>query len=378
MGKPIIDSARGVARDAEYEDEDNPIFESCSFCNNEVDPGGDNVAIAFDRYMELILNSLHWIYALGSEVGNPPTGGGDGLEWFSTTEVAEEHCWGAVAQGNVDLFRAIEGSLPTDYWTYKNFGWDKVELPFSWKRFNDLALNPSPLSYDPDSLILSPVRLMAKILNYIAFDYDSLLRVIKPGTRIWRARTHSDEVPYFAATGAELGSAPAEHAKANRMSREGESMFYGADELATALVEIGYSEDRYATAGQFTPTRDLLVLDLTSIDYAPSIFSLAERRDFYPIDFLHRFSYDLSKPIGVNPEIGYLPTQLVTKSVREYEVEKIDGIRFNSSKPGCTANYILFFTNNDCRDSGNCVLRLDVASVRSGLVLTEPDRSVVH
>ncbi|MCJ0907466.1 RES domain-containing protein [Rhodococcus sp. ARC_M6] len=369
MGKPIIDSAREVARNAEYEDEDNPIFESCSFCNNEVDPSGKNVAIAFDRYMDLVLDGLSWIYSIGSEVGNPPTGGGDGLEWFSTDEIAEEHCWGAVAEGNVDLFRAIEGSLPTDHWTYNNYGWDKAELPFGWKRFNEHAMNPAPVAYNPDSLILSPTRFMATILNYIAFDYESLLKVVKTDTKIWRARTHPDEVPHFAVNGAELGSAPAKYAKANRMSREGESMFYGADELDTALAEIGYSEDQYATAGQFTPTRDLLILDLTLIAYTPSIFSPTERCDFYPIDFLHGFSYDLSKPIGKKPEVGYLPTQLVTKSVRDYQVEKIDGIRFKSSKPGCATNYVLFFQNSDCGDSSNYVLRLDKATVRRGLVL---------
>jgi hypothetical protein len=77
------------------------------------------------------------------------------------------------------------------------------------------------------------------------------------GTAFWHARPYFEDEPTFPLTGKALGSAPNEHAGANRMSPEGMSMFYGSDELETALEEVKCADHPRAAADQFRTAREL-------------------------------------------------------------------------------------------------------------------------
>jgi hypothetical protein len=86
------------------------------------------------------------------------------------------------------------------------------------------------------------------------------------------------------------------------MSPAGVAMFYGADDAATAIAEIGaHSSQRFAVLGEFETTRDLTVLDLTTLPRVPSLYTEAGRTaQRYDLIFLHNFAADLAKPIALD------------------------------------------------------------------------------
>jgi hypothetical protein len=154
----------------------------------------------------------------------------------------------------------------------------------------------------------------------------------------------------------------------NRMSPGGIPMFYGADDFATAALEVvgkDLVEDREATGIAFEALRPMRILDLVGMRRAVSYFSPGGPMWFDRMRFLRFFSQDVSKPIERDhrQHIEYVPTQVFTEYVRYQMSTKdgvpIDGIRYRSSLNGRPC-YVLFFDQDDClrsRDSRPQALR---------------------
>jgi RES domain len=347
MGAPL----RATARKALTHD-------SCSFCEST----GIGIAMQFDEFIELIELGLSGIYDAGSEVGNPPSDGGDGREWFSYAEVASAHCWEAVGDGDDDvryfLFKAIENALGEKdiNWTYVDNGFTRLTLRYGWEEFKRSVTEPAFEAH----WVLNPDAFIAE-LQQILTDIPGIVRVLPAGTAFWRARPYNGDVPPFLVNGKQLGSAPNQFAKANRMSAEGVSMFYGSDEMATAIEEVKYGTNDSAAVGQFVSATKLTVVDLTDIGYEPSIFDPNERDDYYAVDFLYGFARDISRPI-TDPDVQYRPTQLLTAKIRKIPWATIDGIRFHSVAHRGGMNYVLFCTNEECGDPQDSHVRLQFDS----------------
>lgn len=368
MSAALYGRAREIADQAEPDDEDNVPWSSCSFCDYVDEPSGDTVAIAWNKYMELIYEGLSVVVTTGSEQGNPPSDGGDGLIWLSVEEVADL-CDGAVGGGGLLLLREIENSLGADVWTYRNFGWDRVHLEFGWNRFKDYA-------HDRDSpetsLVLSPRKFLGRLETIVTFIVPDAIKVLEAGTILWRARPHANAEPDFEVRGGSLGSAPDCCARDNRFSPDGVSMFYGSEHSETTLAELlGYTEFRYATVGAFRTMEDLVVLDLGEIDYYPNIFDPDERDDYYGADFLHGFADEIARPLHDGED--YRATQLVvSEGIQSFTLDPVDGIRYRSVQRPGHFNYVLFRGNEDCSDmeaNDGAILRLDSASVQIGVEL---------
>ncbi|WP_261879699.1 RES domain-containing protein [Mycobacterium marinum] len=338
-------------------------IDSCSFCEST----GDRIAMDFDEFMELIRVGLFHLYDIGSEVGNPPSGGGDGRAWMDYTEVASEHCWEAVGSGDSDarfwLFKAIENSLgDTDpKWTYVDNGFPRLALRYGWEEF---CRSVTESDFE-SNWVLNPDEFMGELQRILTW-MPGILAELPVGSGFWRARPYEGTrtIPPFDLSASELGSAPSQFAKSNRMSTEGVSMFYGAEQLATAVEEVKYGASPSAAAGQFRSARPLLVVDLTGVNYEPSIFNRQERDDYYAATFLAGFAFDISRPAS-DPDRDYLPTQAVTAGIKAIPWETIDGIRFKSAVDRNGINYVLFCTNADCGESdADCAtLRLDRTTV---------------
>ncbi|SCX15217.1 RES domain-containing protein [Mycolicibacterium fluoranthenivorans] len=336
-------------------------LDTCSFCEST----GDSISMDFDEFMELIKTGLFYLYDIGSEVGNPPTGGGDGRIWLDYSEVASEHCWEAVGGTDIDtryaLFKAIENSLgDTDpWWTYADNGFPRLTLRYGWDEFRRSVTESDFESH----WVLNPAEFVGQLQQILTW-IPGILVTLPTDTVLWRARPFEGTAPPFEISATTLGSAPAQYAKSNRMSAEGVSMFYGAEQLNTALEEVKYGASTAAAAGQFRTSEPLLVVDLTAVNYEPSIFNAGERDDYYAARFLAGFAFDISRPAS-DPNRDYLPTQAITAGIKETPWEKIDGIRFRSAVDPDGINYVLFCTNDDCgeSDADFAILRLDAATV---------------
>jgi hypothetical protein len=151
------------------------------------------------------------------------------------------------------------------------------------------------------------------------------------------------------ATAFALGPPPLEAAvQTNRMSPPGIVMTYVADDAETALAETANKPGRFAL-GEFVTERDALILDLTRLPHAPSIFAeLPDSREYdprVPLNFLHHVSRVISKPIARDDRahVEYVPTQVVT------ELETASIARMRRIKAATDISY------SDSVDSGHRV-----------------------
>ncbi|GIN23395.1 hypothetical protein J1TS3_45290 [Siminovitchia fordii] len=235
------------------------------------------------------------------------------------------------------------------------------ELYFNWKLFSEQVKHETRYVFfktsseiDSNGLLLNPYE----ILDFIGENIEKLglIKFVSKLT-IYRARV-SNKGEYFY-TAKEVGTPPKEYAlTSNRMSPAGIPMFYGAIDEETALTEVGYKKgvNVVASLGKFINTSNLILIDLTSLPDAPSIFDEDNQKKRWIIKFFRSFLKDFVKPVEKDgaEHIDYVPTQIVTEYLRHLyrtsNKQQINGIVYNSSKNGRKA-YVLFFENQDCTDA---------------------------
>ena len=190
--------------------------------------------------------------------------------------------------------------------------------------------------------------------NQILQMYEaSIVRDLTAGTVMFRGRMVASLDDGAAFTSVSLGPAPNEKAAANRMSPAGISMFYGSEQLDTAVAEIAAHDAQqreYAVVGGFELLRDVRVVDLVDIE-VPSVFDHSRREERSSKLFLESFARDLSRPIRLDGQEHreYAPTQILTEAIRWSSIAGIDGIRYRSAQneaPTC----VLFFGPGDVCD----------------------------
>lgn len=188
---------------------------------------------------------------------------------------------------------------------------------------------------DPDfRQQLHPQQLLERIGEVI--DKVGLIKTIPAGRRFWRARTSSTPKPTWSAS--DLGTPPSSIALGvNRMSPVGIPLFYGGEDLDTAVAETTYRGrgGDIVEFGAFELDREVSVLDLTSIPPIPSIFDTASGANHFTLKFLNDWADQLSAAFPVSEDrasIDYIPTQVTTEYFMRLHRggKSIGGIRYNS------------------------------------------------
>lgn len=217
------------------------------------------------------------------------------------------------------------------------------------------------------SKLASSYDILDGIGEYI--DKLGLIVRIKKSDGFYRSRPHEKFEKFNLAK--DIGSAPSCRAKENRMSPEGMSMFYGAEDIDTTLLEIRADAKQSVTSAKFHPTKTLHVLDLTKLEQLtfPSLFDEDNRIKRSPLIFLKNCAADISKPIYKKESKEYRPTQVFTEYIKNiYKLndhEILDGIIYKSSWNGRKC-YVLFFDHDQCtddRDEKTKKLWMDEASL---------------
>ncbi|MGU3501679.1 RES domain-containing protein [Mycobacterium sp. C31M] len=174
----------------------------------------------------------------------------------------------------------------------------------------------------------------------------------------------------------EIGPPPPEWAAANRMSPAGISIFYGATDRVTAIAEAGaHAAFRYVTTAEFTPTREIRLIDLTNLPEPPSIFDASAHQEFFVLRFLKMFIHDITLPVELDghEHIDYVPTQVFTEYFRYAFPGRVDGLMFPSAQgPG---NNVAVFVGPDlCADAGaedeRTTLVMDQGTLQVSRVMT--------
>ncbi|WP_294329207.1 HEPN-associated N-terminal domain-containing protein [uncultured Sphingomonas sp.] len=176
-----------------------------------------------------------------------------------------------------------------------------------------------------------------------------MIRVLPAGSAFIRAQRMNEGEQDFDA--ARMGPPPYAFATMpNRMSPIGVPMFYGAVEASTALAEIATAPGRFAL-GTFVTTRQVVIVDLSSLPPVPSLFDPDLARYRAIAMFMHEFIGDFKKPIDrqAGPHLEYLPTQVITeyfRTIASAEKKPIEGLAYSSTKDGKPA-IVLFAENRD-------------------------------
>lgn len=172
-----------------------------------------------------------------------------------------------------------------------------------------------------------------------------LFKSLDKGAQMYRVQKKLDAslAPFDAAR---MGPPPSDLAtQTNRMSPPGISMFYGAEDQATALLETVDVAGNYA-AGLFTTRKDQIILDLSQPSPFPSLFDVDKAADRKWAIFMHGFRRDFARPIARDERVHveYVPTQAVTEYFRtsvRFNGRAIKGIKYRSTRGGAIC-YVLF------------------------------------
>jgi len=253
-------------------------------------------------------------------------------------------------------------------------------LVYGWQSFSKFiihtarfvfykAVNTSYAADQHDEM--NPVDIL-ETLGSVAKKLD-LIGTVPAGQPIFRVRIVDPETQLTRSH--ELGPPPAAHANMpNRMSPVGIPMFYGAFDQDTAIRETynpaGQALKKAAT-GEFSPIRDLHIVDLSRSFFVPSLFDPELQRLRPYFSFMRDFVEDFTKPIerSDRAHADYVPTQVVTEYFRHvYRTDddhQIDGIIYPSSKTRDKA-IVIFADATGCIDAGEApndrtLLRLDKA-----------------
>jgi len=309
---------------------------ACTFCGRKSEDG-TSVAASFKALMEPVMDAIRFFYersidSLFTEDDFTPR--------YSSDEVADDVCTGAVSE---DVLEAIKEVINEDEWNE-----DPGPLPpdvaliHAWIKFVDkvkhqtrfvfLSLPEKHSDHPDDFTTTETLQKLTKIIKS-----RGVLAEIPAGHIFYRGRL-ADKPGQFAHDAASLGSPPLMKASANRLSPAGISMFYGCDDIATVVAEIGsHTSKRYAVVGEFETTRSLRIVNLAALPEA-SVFDPDEREAYYDLSFLYDFARDLSAPVVLDgsEHIEYVPTQVVTEYLRWVPHFPIDGILYRSAQNGGT------------------------------------------
>lgn len=229
------------------------------------------------------------------------------------------------------------------------------QLIGSWEEFCDLVkhrrryffLQAERAQRYLESEYLTPAELL-QFIGRAAVEHQ-LVRTLPEGSLVYRARRPKSRE--ILRSPSDFGPPPSERAvQANRMSPAGIVMFYGSEELKTAVAEIDDGSAADVSVGTFQTTRVVSVLDLTQLPERLGFFEMqsdSDDRDRYAIDFLHSFVSSLRVKVkrGEREQIDYVPTQVVTEWFRtafRHKGKAIDGIRYMSAELDGGKSLVLF------------------------------------
>ena len=288
--------------------------EECSFC-------GGAPAAEFDVFMEAFMVGVNNSFKQADDAGMPWEGGYV-FETFEQDEVLDRFGWVAAGGHDVAVVDEIRGRLAEK--TYASRWWIETEpdeaFSTAWKDFREQILHRTRFVFwarkDTEGPYLgaggvSVTKVLEAIGNLLA-SFD-LITTLPVGTVTYRARGHARQEDSRGWGATQVGTnLPKNTTSSSRMSPAGIPLFYGADDVETALAEVAHADDReFFTVGKFVTTEPVTVIDLTYVPPVPSIFDPVLGGAQGELSFLNELVDELRQPIDTaRSNLDYVPTQV--------------------------------------------------------------------
>ncbi|MFF2840511.1 RES domain-containing protein [Paenarthrobacter sp. NPDC057981] len=339
----------------------------CALCSD----GATGDLIPLWEVQRHIMEVFRSLYEPAQNAGLILDDGWQGADVYDQWEILYQVCENAIEDNVFDSLVDVLGKAMLEYdWTENRhhgsldatyWGWDQFELDVRTRsRF------VFPPAVEDDARVQAPGQrseaFLQGLLPYVENEELGLVSIVPRGTLFYRGRLVSDENSKLVSAAA-LGPAPAKLAAVNRMSPEGIPMFYGSAAPETAIEEIASHGTRnYARIGGFRSQKDLRVLDLTRNLNMPSLFAPGTLEKIGVLWFFRRFAENVTAPMGPddNPNLTYVPTQVLTEYFRWVPRTPIEGIRLSSAQNG-QPTFVLFLDSDSVADAAD-VDRADTSS----------------
>ncbi|WMJ77324.1 MULTISPECIES: HEPN-associated N-terminal domain-containing protein [unclassified Sedimentibacter] len=328
---------------------DNGKCDKCDYC------GSDEICISVEDLISEIISGIEYEYDRAVDTMSWDHGEYVGAKTWDTYNLIYDKL-GCELPLEDDLIKDIYETIDDDTWCERDPYQlrESIDKALLWDDFCEMVKTktryvffrmPKKDEYREEANF--------NVLDYIGKKVTelNLITSIPENTTFFRGRMHSSSMVLDEAKN--LCSPPSHCAKSNRMSAEGISIFYGANDVKTAIAEIYNSQYKYATVAPFVNLRNLILVDLTKVEDIefPSLFDKEKRKYRQALDFFIKLNENLTQPIENMVSIEYIPAQIIAEYFRYiycYNGISIDGIAYRSSKNSGGICYSLFFNYEQC------------------------------
>ena len=243
----------------------------CSYCTASGSTSSP-IAVTLDVFVEAFLVGVGVYYQLHPG----PTGDGPLADSVDSSDVGHEILQIAGISHRELVDDVVAALNVTPHWLPRDHksGSRIEQLTYSWEAFKQLVKYEMRYFFatrttgpgDPDDMTAGQ---LLKAVSDLGENHPAVRQRLPPP--LFRARmatSESEASKWLHAS--DIGPPPPERAAANRMSPAGISIFYGATDRVTAIAEAGaHASHRYVVTGEFTPTREIRLIDLTNLPELP-------------------------------------------------------------------------------------------------------------
>lgn len=319
---------------------------ACSYCNSKA-----RKAAPIAVLMAALLHGVKYSYNDEANAGCPYDKEFS-IEYMSSGDVLEQ----VLESEGLDWPDALKNDVAEAFF---NTGWvdapdgdwmgsyNHERLHWSWDSFAQAVKHQSRFNFQIRKRSRSYGEDLVSVHEMLPFlgrlvRQQRMVRKLPESTVFYRVRPgkHAHSV-------SELGSPPADKARAGRMNPAGIPYLYLAFDERTALAETRAKHGDQVTLSEWSPCRDLYVVDLSYHLSCPSVFS-DKRREHDMVHFLYKFTDEISKPVAHDgsEHIEYVPTQVVSEYFAQaftYSLHKrVDGLIYPSAVDPRGKNLVLF------------------------------------
>lgn len=330
--------------------------QACSFC-------GAAPAAAFDVFMEAFMVGVSNTFNQADNAGMPWEGGYV-FETWQHHELPEAFDWVAAEGHEVEVLDEIRECLvEKTYAAYTLPGEMESDEVFStaWTKFREQILHRTRFVFwarkdtterDHGTREVPVAKVLEEIGELlVAFNVIALLPA---GTVTYRARGHARREDSQGWGAPQLGTNLPDNATGStRMSPAGIPLFYGAEDVETALAEVGHADDReFFSVGKFVTTQPVQVIDLTRVPGVPSIFDPKLGASQGGLQFLNDLVDELGRPIKTyRGNLDYVPTQVFCEYfLRVFDEHDVRGLVWKSVAAAAGGCLALDVPQEDCVD----------------------------
>ena len=318
----------------------------CTYCRNP-----KRKAAPLSVLMDALLRGVKYSYNDEANAGYPYDKEFS-FDYMCSEDVLQQVLDSQGIEWNDALVRDVANAFTNTGWVDAPDGefmgsYHHERLHWSWSSFANAVKHRSRFHFQTGKRVrrhgddLVGVHEMLPFLGQLVRRHR-LVRALPHTTVLHRVRPGA-----WPHTVADLGAPPESKSRAGRMNPAGVPYLYLAFDEKTALAETRVTHGQEVTVSQWSPVRDLQVIDLSQALRFVSVFS-EKRQEYEMVQFIAAFRDEISKTVAHDgsEHFEYVPTQVVSEYFAQAFTfgagKRIDGLVYPSAVEDGGKNLVVF------------------------------------